>query len=418
MCITLPGRVIEVGEGKATIDIFGRQQKIKILDTGITVGDWVLSANDYAVKKISAAEAKEIAGLFDYYPPSVSDSGSGQLRAILSRSLQHRLNREEIQFLLRLENPADLSALYSQANVLRLSQALNHICVHGIIEFSNHCQNNCGYCGLNRDNRELKRYRLSDEEIISTAVAASNDRGYKILVLQSGEDDYYDLGRLKKIIAEIKKQARVFIYLSIGDRPLADYRELKKIGAGGILMRFETVNPDLHYALRQKNSTQRIELIKQLKNLDYIIATGFLIGLPGQTIGDLANDLLTLAELAPFMPSIGPLVPSKNTPLSEAKPVDKDLVLKIIAIVRLLLPAARIPITTAMETLYGESFRQEAFLSGANSVMLNLTPAQCREDYYIYENKFFDEEKKFEKWALFKGDLSYQMLEQELKTAI
>lgn len=416
MCITLPGRVIEVGEGKATVDIFGRQQQIKILDTDCVVGDWLLSANDYAVKKITEVEAKEIAGLFDYYPKIAT--ANQKLLEVLSQAIKRRLNRTEIEFLLSLKDPADLFALYSQANVLRLNQALNHICVHGIIEFSNYCKNHCAYCGLSCENKKLKRYRLADEMLIEKVAEAVNDKGYKILVLQSGEDEYYSLQKLKAIITEIKKQARAFIYLSIGDRPLTDYQELKTAGAGGILMRFETVNPEIHYAVRQKDSVARLELIKQLKALGYIMATGFLIGLPGQTAGDLADDLLALAELEPFMPSIGPLVPSQNTPLAGIKPVDKELILKIIATIRLLLPNARIPITTAMETLYGESFRQEAFLAGANSVMLNLTPASCRNDYYIYENKFFDEEKKFEKWALFKGDLSYQMLEQELKTAI
>lgn len=416
MCITLPGQIIKTGEGKATVDILGRQQEIGILDIDLKVGDWVLTANDYAVKKITPTEAKEISSLFDYYPSFVSDNK--RLTDILGYALNRRLEREEIKFLLELEDSIDLTALYSQANVIRLSQSLNHICIHGIIEFSNYCKNSCQYCGLSCHNKTLKRYRLIDQDLVTSAIEASNVKGYKILVLQSGEDDDYDLARLKKILIEIKRQARVFIYLSIGDRSIDDYQELKQAGAGGILMRFETSNNSLHQALRNKNFSERLKLIAGLKELGYVISTGFLIGLPNQTMTDVADDLLALADLAPFMPSVGPLVPSKNTSLASNQSPTKELVLKTIAIIRLLLPTARIPITTAMETLYGEDFRQEAFLAGANSVMLNLTPVQFRDDYYIYENKFFDEEKKFEKWALFKGDLSYEMLENELKISI
>lgn len=416
MCITLPGRVLTVAEGRAVIDLLGKTKEIRIFDAQVSAGDWVLSTDEYLVKKITGEEAAEIAGLFDYYPSTEAENP--ELKKILAAALTGRLTTKEIEFLLDLKSEADLRALFSQANVIRLSQALNHICVHGIIEFSNFCKNNCHYCGLRCDN-SVKRYRLSDDELIRTAVAAVNDKGYKILVLQSGEDDYYDLEKLKQIVAEIKRQARAFIYLSIGERPIEDYQELKKAGAGGVLFRFETSNQELYHEFRpNKELKDRLDLLRQLKDNGYVLATGFLIGLPKQKMSDLAQDLLMLADLAPFMPSIGPLVPSKGTPLASSFKVDKNLVLKVIAIIRLLLPNARIPITTAMETLYGENFRQEAFLAGANSVMLNLTPAQSRDDYYIYEDKFFDEEKKFEKWALFKGDLSYQMLEQELKTQI
>jgi biotin synthase len=417
MCITLPGQVVAVGLGWAEIEARGNKRKVRLLDSDFKIGDWVLSTDEYLVRKISEVEAEEIASLFSYYKSEPTTDH--KLSAILDASLSRDLSREEIEFLLGLEKPEDLESLYAQANVARLATALNHICVHGIIEFSNYCKNDCHYCGLRSSNTVVNRCRLSPEELIETAVEAINLKGYKILVLQSGEDDYYDLSTWEKIISEIKQQARAFIYLSIGARSVGDYRKLKQAGANGILMRFETSNKDLYHQLRPGHELdQRIELIKELKALGFILATGFMIGLPDQSNRDLANDLLLLKELNPFMPSIGPLVPSSQTPLAESLMPNKEQILKVIAITRLIIPQARLPITTAMETLYGENFRQEAFLAGANSLMLNLTPEKLRDNYYIYENKFFDEEKKFAKWALFKGDLSYQMLEEELKTKI
>ena len=118
------------------------------------------------------------------------------------------------------------------------------------------------------------------------------------------------------------------------------------------------------------------------------------------------------------MPSFGPLIPSRHTPLANQEKIDFALVLKMIAVARLVMPKSRIPVTTAMETIAGHEARQKAFRAGANSVMLNLTPEKYRRKYYIYENKFFDQEKKYEKWALFKGELSYKMMEKELKIKI
>lgn len=251
------------------------------------------------------------------------------------------------------------------------------------------------------------------------AVYAANERGYKILVLQSGEDNWYDEEKLLAIVKGIKARARVFFYLSIGDRPISVYENLKAAGANGVLYRFETSNQELYGKLHEgEDFVKRLNNIKAWQKIGYVMATGFLIGLPGQTIDDLIDDLLLLKELKPFMPSLGPFVPSANTPLAFNSKPDIDLVLKIMALTRLLLPQARMPITTAMETLYGEKIREAGFNAGANSVMFNLTPEKNVKDYYIYENRFIDQEKKYEKWALFKGELSYQMLEEELKASL
>ena len=417
MCITLPGQVVEIGLGWAKIEANGKKRKVQLLDSDFKIGDWVLSTDEYLVRKISKIEADEIASLFANY--KTEPTTDQKLSVILDNSLSRDLSVEEIEFLLGLEKTEDLESLYAQANVVRLATALNHICVHGIIEFSNYCKNNCHYCGLRCSNNNVFRCRLDPEDLIETAVRAVNKKGYKILVLQSGEDDYYKTEILEEIISEIKKQARVFLYLSIGERTIEDYRRLKLAGVNGVLIRFESSNEKLYQTLRPSHDlNDRLKLINELKDLGLIMSTGFIIGLPGQNNRDLANDLLLLKQLNPFMPSIGPLVPSSDTPLSSSLMPDKEQILKVIAITRLIIPRARLPITTAMETLYGENFRQEAFLAGANSLMLNLTPEKLRDNYYIYENKFFDEEKKFEKWALFKGDLSYQMLEEELKTKI
>ena len=417
MCLTLPGRVIEVRDGVVEIISAGKSQNIKSAGLKLKKDDWILATGDYVVKKITADEAQEIISLFDNY--NLKALPSKEVSNLLDKSLNSNLNQEEIKFLLEISQPKDLDALYRQANIVRLDRALQHICVHGIIEFANYCSNDCWYCGLRASNQNLCRYRLSDEELVNSAVRAVNESGYKILVLQSGEDDAYDLDRLRKIISNIKKQAKVFIYLSIGERNFSDYQILKEAGAGGVLMRFETADEKNYSIIRPgKKLTDRIELLKQLKSIGYLLATGFLFGLPQENTQSLVKDLLLLRELSPFMVSVGPLVPSAQTPLATYPIPSEEMTLKLIALARLLLPQSRLTITTAMETLYGEDFRQKAFLAGANSLMLNLTPAQVRDDYYIYANKFFDEEKKFEKWSLFKGDLSYQMLEEELGESI
>lgn len=417
MCITLPGRVKEVRGLVAEIEYNGKRQLVKIgAEDELAEGDWVLFTSDFLIKKIDQDEADEILELLSGYGTQIPESSDDKLRGILIKSQKGGLDKDDVKYLLSLSDEDDLKALFSQANVTRKESIKDHVCIHGIIEFSNYCKNDCLYCGLRCSNNEIKRYRLSEEEIIKTAVSAVNDRGYKILVLQSGEDNHFSQESLVRIISEIKKQARVFIYISVGDRSREDYEAFKKAGASGVLYRFETANPEIYSKMRPDHELlKRLEALKMMQELGYVISTGMLVGLPGQTLEDLADDIFMMKEFDTFMPSFGPLVPSKATPLAMASQVDPDLILKTIAVTRLVMPRSRIPVTTAMETLVGgELARKKCFAAGANAVMLNLTPADYKDNYKIYDNKFFDANKSYERWGLFKGEVSYEMLQDEL----
>lgn len=421
MCLTVPAKITALENHCATVTVNGRTAEVLIgTAEPLAIGDDVLTTGDYLIKKIDPAEAAEISALLKAAPAPDPQFLPEQLKAVLTRAARQDLQREDLKYLLALNEPAWLEAVYAEANTARKANIKDHICVHGIIEFSNHCRNNCAYCGLRRDNQVLSRYRLSVEEIVAAAVSAVNDKGYKILVLQSGEDLFYTRKKLVEIISRIKQAAKCFIYLSIGDRSAEDYQAFKAAGGNGVLYRFETSNPQLYAKLHPgKRLAERLKLLKIMKDLGYVISTGMIVGLPGQTLDDLADDIALLKELGTFMPSIGPLIPTKHTPLAGAPAVDFTLLLKVLAAVRLYLPAARLPVTTAMETLGGgEDARQKCFLAGANSIMFNLTPQPYRAAYRIYDHKFYDAEKRYEKWALFKGELSYEMLENELGFSI
>ncbi|MFA6526425.1 MAG: [FeFe] hydrogenase H-cluster radical SAM maturase HydE [Candidatus Buchananbacteria bacterium] len=418
MCLTLPARILSLGNNRALVESNGKELSVMIgISDRLSAGDFVLTTGDYLIKKIDQIEAEEIIELLKSYPAAQRDSMNPDLRNVLDRAAADELTKKDLEYLLSLTDKKDLAALYSEANIVRKTNIKDHICVHGIIEFSNYCKNDCYYCGLRKSNTEKKNYRLTPEEIIDAAVQAVNSKGYKILVLQSGEDDYFSEARLAEIISSIKKQAKCFIYISIGERPINEYETFKKAGANGILYRFETSNPKLYAQLRpDKILADRINQIRQLKVLGYIISTGMIVGLPGQKMSDLAEDIILMKELGTFMPSMGPLVPTKNTPLQSEGTIDFELMLKVIAVTRLYLKTARIPVTTAMETLGGgDEARKKCFMAGANSIMFNLTPSLYRENYRIYDNKYYDAEKRYEKWALFKGELSYRMIEDELQ---
>lgn len=379
--------------------------------------DWLLYVSDTAVKKIDSKDAQEMTELLASKSPIETNLLNPKLVEIIKNYRVRDLTKEEIVFLLSSED-LEKEALFREAEIARKTYIRDFICVHGIIEFSNYCRNNCNYCGLRRDNNLIRRYRMDTEEIIRTAVSAVNDKGYKLLVLQSGEDLYYTGDRLSGIIKKIKTLCRVFIFISIGDRDFETYKRMREAGASGVLYRFETSNPILFNRIHDKNFTKRFEHLNFFKKLGYFVATGSLIGLPGQSIEDLAEDLLTLKKLNVNMISSGPFIPCEGTPFFDETAASIDMSLKVISIARLMMKKARIPVVTALETIDQEKGRRFAMRAGANALMFNLTPEKYFNDYKIYPNRFVERESMIAKYALFNNDGSYKMLEERLKSEI
>lgn len=261
-------------------------------------------------------------------------------------------------------------------------------CIHGIIEFSNWCRRNCAYCGVRCGNAKAERYRLEPDEMVELGVAAVEKLGYKMIMLQSGEDPWYDTDILAGVVKKIYDRVRPLIFLSIGERDAVAYEKLYLAGARGALFRFETSDRKLferHHPGASFDS--RLEHLRFMRDLGYVVATGPLVGLPGQDVESLARDIVFARKNETLMVSTGPLVPHPDTPLADAEPPSPGDVRRVIIAARLAMPRVRIPVTTAMEHLWGDDFRRTALRSGGNAFMLNLTPESVRDSYDIYPGK-------------------------------
>ena len=281
--------------------------------------------------------------------------------------------------------------LFKEADKIRHDNVGDEVHLRGLIEFSNICKCQCKYCGLRAPNKKVERYRLTKDEILFCAQNAL-DLGYKTIVLQSGEDDYFDTDKMCEIIREIKK-LDVALTLSIGEKTYDEYKAYKKAGADRYLLRIETTNKNLYKELHPGvNIENRFECLYNLKKLGYETGTGCLVGLPNQTIESLADDILFFKELDADMVGIGPFIPHEETPLKDVQQGDFWLALKVMALTRINLPNINIPATTAMETI-NPNGRVIALKSGANVVMPNVTSLEYRAKYEIYPGKICVNEK-------------------------
>lgn len=289
--------------------------------------------------------------------------------------------------LLSLEEGADLERLFVLADRVRKQYVGDEVHLRGLIEFSNHCRRNCAYCGIRRDNRKVRRYRMEIEEIVATAGAAAK-LGYRTVVLQSGEDGYYTASRITELIREIKQSADLAITLSIGERPREEYRRFFEAGADRFLLRFETSNREIYARLHPDSSyDRRMESLAWLREIGYQVGSGVMIGLPGQTLADLAMDILKFHELDLDMVGIGPYICHPDTPLAGSPDGTAEMTFKMLALTRIVTRDAHIPATTALATLRPDDGRERALRLGANVIMPNLTPLQYRQYYLLYPGK-------------------------------
>ena len=274
------------------------------------------------------------------------------------------------------------------ATEVRIQHYGDRVFIRGLIEFTNNCRNNCYYCGIRAGNGCIERYRLNPSEIVSCADAGFK-LGFRTFVLQGGEDIFYTDDILTDIISKIKKNhPDCAVTLSVGERSYESYRALKEAGADRYLLRHETVNPRHYKKLHPENMSHenRLMCLRMLKELGYQTGAGFMVGSPGQTVEDLADEMLFLKELDPQMVGIGPFIPHKDTPFAAQEPGSAEMTTFLLSLIRLTLPRVLLPATTALGTI-DPLGREKGIMAGANVLMPNLSPAGVRDKYLLYDNK-------------------------------
>jgi biotin synthase len=317
------------------------------------------------------------------------------LDSLLSPS--HRLTRNDLIHLLSLETAEGIRRLFDRAYQVKMEQVGNKVYFRGLIEMSNICRKDCFYCGIRRSNRNVVRYQLTEEEILESARFAY-ENNYGSVVLQSGErEDAKFVEFVERVVRAVKEMSggRLGITLSLGEQTEETYRRWFAAGAHRYLIRIETSNEDLYGRLHPKDHSfsRRIGCLRSLYEIGYQVGTGVMIGLPGQTIEDLADDILFFEKMDIAMVGMGPYLVHKDTPLSEAMPdFDKmrekqlGLALRMIAAVRIYLKDVNIASTTALQAL-DPLGREMGLKAGANIIMPNVTGTEYRSSYRLYDNK-------------------------------
>lgn len=305
-------------------------------------------------------------------------------KLIENRTLSHG------EFVRLLNDNSEETNRYLTEKAIETRQKIygNKIFIRGLIEISNFCKNDCFYCGIRRSNKNCERYRLDREDILSCC-EIGYPLGFRTFVLQGGEDPFYTDEVLCEIISKIKtKFPDCAVTLSLGERNKESYQKLFSAGADRYLLRHETINQEHYSKLHPENMKlqNRIECLKNLKEIGFQTGCGIMVGSPYQTINNIAEDLVFISQFKPEMVGVGPFIPHKDTPFADKNPGSVELTCKLLSIIRIMLPNVLLPATTALGSLKIGG-REKGILYGANVVMPNLSPVNVREKYMLYNNK-------------------------------
>jgi biotin synthase len=319
------------------------------------------------------------------------------------------LSTQKIQTLLKTTDLQKLNQLFSDADSIRKKNVGDAIHLRGLLEISNYCGRKCHYCGLRHQNSNLTRYRMSLKEILECAILTKKFN-YGTIVLQSGEDLDISQQAVESIIKSIKQNTDLAITLSLGERSLKELQTWKNAGADRYLLRFETSDVELYRKIHpSKDSSQlshpsdRINLLRSMRQIGYEIGSGVMIGIPGQTFDRLTEDLLLFHALDLDMIGVGPYILNPDTPLGQKYPSFQHpplqyhlvnqvpntelMTYKVMALTRLLCCDANIPSATALASLNKAYGRELGLQRGANVVMPNVTPTKYRKKYMLYPGK-------------------------------
>lgn len=310
-------------------------------------------------------------------------------RALIEKlARERRLELEEYEALIDGRDAEDARLLAKLGRQTAQSVYGSRVFVRGLIEISNICKNDCLYCGIRRGNKACERYRLTPEQILDCAEEGYG-LGFRTVVLQGGEDGYFTDEVLCSLIRCIKAaHPDCAVTLSLGERSRESYQALFDAGADRYLLRHETATKAHYEKLHPPAMSfdHRMQCLRDLHEIGFQTGCGFMVGSPYQTTADLARDLKFVEEFRPEMCGIGPFIPHKDTPFRDNAAGTVELTCYLLSIIRLIRPNILLPATTALGSI-DPNGREKGILSGANVVMPNLSPADVRRKYMLYNNK-------------------------------
>ena len=170
--------------------------------------------------------------------------------AILKKAAEYKgLTHREALTLLDCELEEENQRIFELAKEIKQKIYGNRIVMFAPLYLSNYCVNGCVYCPYHLKNKEIRRKKLSQEEIRAEVIALQ-DMGHKRLALETGEDPVhnpieYVLESIETIYSIKHKNGAIRrVNVNIAATTVENYRKLKDAGIGTYILFQETYHKE------------------------------------------------------------------------------------------------------------------------------------------------------------------------------
>jgi methylornithine synthase len=309
----------------------------------------------------------------------VNPLSNTQLDHLLAKSCDGgQLTATEMERLLSLSHPAQIQALMAAARQVRRRHFGGKVFLYGFLYASTHCRNHCRFCLYRHDNPAAPRYRKSQAEIIDLAGELA-DSGVHLIDLTMGEDpqvynpDGSGFEALLETMDRIRTTTGLPMMASVGVLPPAMLHRLAGLGVEWYACYQETHTPELYRRLRSgQDFAQRLKSKRYAGELGLLVEEGVLTGV-GETPEDRVRSMGAMMALGADQVRTMTFVPQAGTPMADRGTPPPSDELKLIALMRLLMPSRLIPASLDIDGLSGLAQRLRA---GANVVTSLVPPGE------------------------------------------
>lgn len=294
----------------------------------------------------------------------------------------------ELAELLKFRNPETTEYLNEKARTVRQNAKGNEVQIWGRVPISSYCKYDCKMCGIRRDNQFAKRYRM-DAELILECCKDFAGKGVRHFLLESGDDSFFTEKKIEEVLLLLKeKLPECSVTLALGEKSEMAYQSWKEAGAAGYLLRHGSAN-ELHFRRiypANMSLLLRKQGLWQLQKLGYQTGTGFLVGIPYQTIDNVVEDIYFMKSFGPGIIDMGAFVPALRTVFEKERSGNGDMTMYLMAIFRLMFPRATILANPSLDCVTKDG-RLKAFMAGADVLVVDLEEDVVVSSYGVYERK-------------------------------
>lgn len=260
--------------------------------------------------------------------------------------------------------------------------------IRSVVEISNICKQRCNYCNIGCE--DTKKFVIPSNDLLDIASFLYHEKRRRVLLLQSGENkDKRFVSNVIRACGLIKdKMPDLELIVCIGNLSRDQYRDLRETGAERYLLKIEASRPSLYEAVKPNDRwSERRRCLDDLVELGFLVGSGVIVGLPGQTEDDLVADLRFLSDLQLHMVSASVFIPGQDTVYESMPCGDVETTLNFMALLRILNPTALMPTTSSLEKLKADG-QYLGIMAGANTVTIHDgTPQAFQSLFPIYDEK-------------------------------